>query len=76
MNELQGKVAIITGGGRGLGQAYCLGFAEEGAKVVVADIISCDETIEQIKAKGGETNCSHGKCDANRYVNSHGQGGH
>jgi len=53
--DLTNKVAIITGGGRGLGQAYCLGFAEEGAKVVVADIISCDETIEQIKAKGGET---------------------
>ena len=53
--DLTNKVAIITGGGRGLGQAYCLGFAKEGAKVVVADIISCDETIEQIKAKGGET---------------------
>jgi NAD(P)-dependent dehydrogenase (short-subunit alcohol dehydrogenase family) len=30
--RLEGKVAIVTGGGRGLGQLYCLRLAEEGAK--------------------------------------------
>jgi 3-oxoacyl-[acyl-carrier protein] reductase len=35
--ELQGKTAVITGGGQGLGRAYCLGFAEQGAKVAVVD---------------------------------------
>ncbi|MBI4492568.1 MAG: glucose 1-dehydrogenase [Chloroflexi bacterium] len=34
----QGKVAIVTGGGHGIGAAYCRGFAREGARVVVADI--------------------------------------
>jgi sorbitol-6-phosphate 2-dehydrogenase len=35
---LEGKVAIVTGGGQGLGQAICIRLAEEGAHVVVADI--------------------------------------
>lgn len=34
----EGKVAIVTGGGRGLGAAYCRALAAEGARVVVADI--------------------------------------
>jgi 3-oxoacyl-[acyl-carrier protein] reductase len=35
---LKDKVAIVTGGGHGIGRAYCHGFAEAGARVVVADI--------------------------------------
>lgn len=35
---LQGRTAIVTGGGHGIGRAYCLGLAAEGANVVVADI--------------------------------------
>ena len=37
--SLEGKVAIVTGGGRGIGSEYCRGLAGEGAKVVVADIL-------------------------------------
>ena len=54
--RLQNKVAIITGAGSGIGKATALLFAEEGAKVVVADIIekSGEETANEIKNKGGE----------------------
>ena len=50
---LEGKVVIVTGGGRGLGQAYALEAARHGAKVVAADIINCGNTIGQIEATGG-----------------------
>jgi len=36
--RLQGKVAIVTGGGSGFGEAICKRFVEEGAKVIVADM--------------------------------------
>jgi 3-oxoacyl-[acyl-carrier protein] reductase len=38
MGVLDGKVAIVTGGGRGIGARYCRGLAHEGARVMVADI--------------------------------------
>ena len=56
MPLLDGKVALVTGGGSGIGQAACHLYAREGAKVVVSDITEkgADETIQAIRASGGE----------------------
>jgi len=53
--RLGGKVAIVTGAGSGIGRATANLFAEEGAKVVVADIEPSlgRETVEEISKKGG-----------------------
>ena len=50
---LEGKVVIVTGAGRGLGQAYAIEAAGQGAKVIAGDILDCSDTICQIKANGG-----------------------
>ena len=52
---LEGKNAIITGSGSGVGRASALRFAEEGAKVVCADIDvdGAKETVRQVEAAGG-----------------------
>jgi NAD(P)-dependent dehydrogenase (short-subunit alcohol dehydrogenase family) len=54
--KLNGKAAIVTGGGSGIGRATAVRFAQEGAKVVIADIDSSigEETVSLIRESGGE----------------------
>lgn len=56
MPDMVGKVALVTGGGSGIGRATALAFAKYGAKVAVADIIKDGgiETADQITDAGGE----------------------
>ena len=57
MNQrLEGKVALVTGSGRGIGQAIALKLAAEGARVVVNDLdpAPAEETVEAIRRAGGD----------------------
>ena len=51
--RLKDQVAIVTGSGRGLGKGIAMKLAEEGAKVVIADMAAADDTVAEIVAKGG-----------------------
>ena len=55
--SLAGKVAVVTGGSRGIGRAICLQLAEKGAKVVINYVSrseAAEETRAQVEAIGGE----------------------
>lgn len=52
--RLKDKVAIITGSARGIGQAIAVVYAREGARIVLADILECEETLRMIEEVNGE----------------------
>ena len=59
--SLDGKTALVTGGGAGIGRAASLAYANDGARVVVVDVNveGGEETIQQIKESGGEAILVH-----------------
>ena len=52
--DFTGKVALITGGGAGLGRSYALLFAKYGASVVVNDLANPDDVVQEIQKNGGK----------------------
>ena len=53
MSNLEGRVAVITGGAQGIGAELAIAMSSAGASVVVSDIKDPGETIDTIKAAGG-----------------------
>lgn len=54
MFGLKGKIAIVTGGGRGIGQVITCGLAKAGAEVVIISRSGAEETVKMIEEDGGK----------------------
>ncbi len=67
--SLENKVAIVTGGGSGIGKAISLTFAEQGALVHILDfnIEAAEETVDEIKKTGGFAEAY--QCDVSNQIN-------
>jgi NAD(P)-dependent dehydrogenase (short-subunit alcohol dehydrogenase family) len=66
--DLSGRVAIVTGAGRGLGRSHALALAERGAHVLVNDLATADDdpavaVVAEIRERGGEAAASHDSVD-------------
>lgn len=68
--KLDGKVALVTGGGRGVGRCVAIKLASEGAKVVVNDLDAqpAQQVVDEIRAAGGDAIAFAGSVTAPRFA--------
>lgn len=66
MKRLEGRVAVVTGGVQGIGEAYCRRFAEEGARIVIGDVQDGKgpAAVAALEAMGAEAAYAH--CDVTK----------
>ena len=71
--NLTGKIALVTGGGSGIGQAACLAFAQAGAKVAVVDIDlpAAEYTAAAVRALGGEARAIQADVSQSAHVQAY-----
>ena len=67
---VQGKIALVTGGGSGIGRATAIALAREGAKIMIADYVpeGGDRTVKMIKEKGGDASFVHADVSVTKQV--------
>ncbi|TWO71303.1 SDR family oxidoreductase [Caenimonas sedimenti] len=72
MKKLEGKVAIVSGSGRGIGRAIAMKLASEGAKVVVNDLdpAPAEQTVADIRAAGGQALACAGSVTADGFADT------
>jgi 3-oxoacyl-[acyl-carrier protein] reductase len=70
MKKLEGKVAIVSGSGRGIGRSIAMKLASEGAKVVVndMDVAPAEQTVADIRAAGGQALVCVGSVTADGFA--------
>jgi all-trans-retinol dehydrogenase (NAD+) len=62
LHEIKGQLCLVTGGANGLGREIALRFAKEGCNIVIADIVSTDNTVKEISETYG-VKCRGFTCD-------------
>lgn len=68
MFNLDGKVALVTGGRRGMGRAHAHALAQQGAKVIITDVSAqgCEAVARELRSKGAEV--SYFKLDVSNKI--------
>ena len=70
IDQFEGKVVVVAGGGSGIGRAVAIAAADAGAKVVVGDIHSknADTTVKEIRSSGGEARSVYGDGSTSEFA--------